>query len=44
VLDRYRIDTVLWEQDLALTQILRLSPQWREVFRDRDWIIFRRTS
>ncbi len=41
-LDRHDVDTVLWARELPLAQMLQLSGEWEEVFRERDWIVFRR--
>ena len=42
VLDRHRIDVVVWERNLALSNILRVSGNWRQVYRDADWVVFQR--
>jgi len=41
-LDRYGIDLVLWDRQLPLIQILEASGQWRQIFRDRDWVVYER--
>ncbi len=43
VLERRRIDVVLWQRDLPLATILGSSDAWQQVRRDGDWVIFRRT-
>ena len=42
VLERHRIDTVLWQRDLPLATILRADDGWKQVRRDGDWAVFRR--
>jgi hypothetical protein len=42
VLDRHRIDVVVWERNLALANILRVSDNWRQVYRDADWVVYQR--
>ena len=42
VLDRHRIDVVLWDREFALTALLEAAGGWREVFRDNDWLVFQR--
>ncbi len=42
ILDRHRVDIVLWELDRALPEQLRLSADWLESYRDDRWIVFRR--
>ena len=44
VLDRRRIDVVLWERDLPLATMLRSTDDWRQVHRAGEWVVFRRTS
>jgi hypothetical protein len=43
-LDRYGVDVVLWERDLPLSQLLTVSTEWQEVFRDEEdgWLVFQR--
>ncbi|MGI8686410.1 MAG: hypothetical protein ACR2MO_15215 [Acidimicrobiales bacterium] len=38
-LDRYRIDTVLWQRSKPLSGLLALDPGWRVVRKDKDWIV-----
>ena len=41
VLDRYRVDTVLWPADKALVAILDREPgDWRRTYEDDDWVVF----
>lgn len=40
VLERRRIDVVLWRSELPLVQILRASG-WREVFSEEDYVVLR---
>lgn len=44
LLDKYDIDTVLWDRKLPLATVLAVSPAWTQVFRDGDWVVYRRTS
>jgi hypothetical protein len=44
VLDRRRIDIVLWQRDLPLVTILEEIDGWREVRRDGEWVVYRRTA
>lgn len=44
VLDEYRIDVVLWQQDLPLVTLLRATDDWRQVRRDGEWVVFRRAA
>ena len=40
VLDRHRIDVVLWKSDRPLVEILQLSGRWTERYRDKEWVAF----
>jgi hypothetical protein len=42
VLDRHRVDVVLWNTSRPLASILSVDPRWREVFQDGDWVVLRR--
>ncbi len=42
VLDRHRVDVVLWDRELPLSALLEASGGWQEVFREDDWLVFRR--
>jgi hypothetical protein len=42
VLERRKIDTILWQRELPLVPMLRADPTWRQVRRDGDWVVFRR--
>ncbi|HEX2273292.1 MAG TPA: hypothetical protein VHG90_05415 [Acidimicrobiales bacterium] len=42
VLDRRRVDVVLWDRQLALVTLLHASGEWTQVFRDDDWVVYRR--
>ncbi len=44
VLDRYRIDAVLFEQDTPLTYLLRRTPGWYAAWQDEHAILFRRVN
>jgi hypothetical protein len=39
VLDRYRVDVVLWDAHLQLAALLKLDPGWRIVHRAHGWIV-----
>lgn len=43
VLDRYRVDVVLWDRELPLTALLEQTDDWQQVFNEDDWLVFRRT-
>jgi len=43
VLERRGIDVVLWEKDFPIVSILEATPGWAQVYRDRDWVAFRRS-
>ena len=42
VLDRHRVDVVLWDREYPLTALLEQTDHWRQVFSDDDWLVFRR--
>ncbi|MFP5318137.1 MAG: hypothetical protein ACLGI2_07550 [Acidimicrobiia bacterium] len=42
ILDRYGVTFALWEVDRPLPQILGLSADWQEAYRDDRWVIYRR--
>jgi len=44
LLDKYNIDVVLWNRRQPLTTVLAASGAWTEVFRDGDWVVYRRKS
>lgn len=39
-LDRHRIETVVWPRQRTLSQLLALDDAWREVYRDRQAVVF----
>jgi hypothetical protein len=41
ILDRWRVDVVLWQPKLPLVPLLR-ALGWRESFSDEDWIVLQR--
>jgi len=43
VLERRGVDVVLWENDFPIVSILESTPGWVQVYRDRDWVAFRRS-
>ncbi len=44
LLDRRGVDVVLWENDQPLTNLLRVTGRWEEIFADDDWVVFRRNA
>ena len=44
ILDRYRIDVVLWDRTLPLVTLLRADGRWRQVYRNQDWVVLQRTT
>ncbi len=44
VLDRYRIDAVLFEQDTPLTYLLSRTPGWYAAWQDQHTVLFRRIN
>lgn len=44
VLDRNRIEVVLWPPDDALSLLVAQSPAWTETYRDEQAVIFKRTT
>ncbi len=42
VLDRRGVDVVLWDRQLPLATVLQVSDGWAQVFRDDDWVVYRR--
>jgi hypothetical protein len=44
VLDRYRIQTVIIDNDVALSSLLRNDSRWAKVYEDNQAVIFRRVS
>ncbi len=44
VLDRRQVDVVLWDRNLALATVLQASGRWTQVFRDGDWVVYRRQA
>lgn len=42
ILDRYKIDLVLWDNQFALTSILRSDDGWEQIYDRGKWVIFRR--
>lgn len=44
ILDRYRVELVLWDRDSPLTSILRSNDDWREIYGRGEWVIFRRNA
>jgi hypothetical protein len=44
ILDRYRVDVVLWDEDLPLVTILKASGDWRQRYRKAGWVVLQRIS
>jgi hypothetical protein len=44
ILDRYRVDTVLWEKKLPLASVLRADRRWKVVRVTKSWVIVTRTG
>jgi hypothetical protein len=42
VLDKWRIDVVLWDQSLPLVTILDATGRWRTLFHDGKWVVLQR--
>jgi len=40
ILDRYRIDVVVWDRDVPVVQLMDKDPAWRRVHRDRLAVVF----
>ncbi len=40
LLDKYRIDTVIWPRTRPLTQLLSQSAKWSRRYADKDWVAF----
>ncbi len=43
-LDRYGVQTIIIDPDVALSSLLRSEDQWSKVYEDNQAVIFRRTS
>lgn len=44
VLDRYRIDTVLWASNQPLATLVETDPAWRVVYHDPHWLVASRVG
>jgi hypothetical protein len=42
ILERYRIDVVLWDRSLPLVTLLQASGKWRQVYRQHEWVVLQR--
>jgi hypothetical protein len=40
ILERYDFDSVLYQRNTAVAQFLSIDPNWRQVWSDKNWIIF----
>jgi hypothetical protein len=43
VLDKYRVDTVLWDRRLSLPGLLLAHGGWQQVYRDKGWVVLTRS-
>ena len=43
VLDRYDVQTIVWDRSRPLVQLLEQSGDWTEIHRDKTWIAYVRT-
>ena len=44
VLDKHRVDVIVWQPKRALSQLLAQSPEWRGVYRDETAVIYVRVG
>ena len=44
ILDRYRVDSVLWEKKLPLAVVLRADRRWRVVHSTKSWVVVTRAG
>jgi len=44
VLDRWKVDVVLWDKSLPLVTTLKATGKWQDVYAKGDWVILHRTS
>lgn len=44
VLDKHRVETVVWPTASPLTQLLSLDDDFRRVYKDKEWTVFVRRS
>ena len=42
VLDRRKVDVVLWDKSLPLVGTLNATGKWQEVYRKGDWVVLHR--
>lgn len=43
VLDRWKVDVVLWDKSLPLITTLRATGKWEQVYAKGDWVVMHRT-
>jgi hypothetical protein len=43
VLDRWKVDVVLWDKSLPLITTLRTTGKWQQVYQKGDWVVMHRT-
>jgi hypothetical protein len=39
LLDRHKVDVILWDKDLALVAITKASGKWQEVYKKAGWVV-----
>lgn len=44
VLERRRVDLVLWEAERPLTALLAAAPEWKQTYRRSGWAVFQRST
>jgi hypothetical protein len=43
VLDRWKVDVVLWDKSLPLVTTLKATGKWQEAYAKGDWVVLHRT-
>jgi hypothetical protein len=43
VLDRWKVDVVLWDKSLPLVTTLKATGKWQDVYAKGDWVVLHRT-
>ncbi|MFM8304897.1 MAG: hypothetical protein ACKOA9_11475, partial [Actinomycetota bacterium] len=44
ILERYGVETIIWDRSRPLVRLLRASGDWTEVHRDRTWVLLVRSD
>ena len=44
ILDRYRVDVVLWDRSLALVPLLRATGRWEQAYAKKGWVVLVRDA